>query len=86
MGLGRRDFLRTGTGVAATLVATGPVLAQQNATPPSSQVAPVANLASQSGELPNNEKRINIVTLRDLETQAQKVMAPFGSPVETSRR
>ena len=28
--------------------------------------------------MPNNEKKINIATLRDLETQAQKVMAPFG--------
>jgi isopentenyl diphosphate isomerase/L-lactate dehydrogenase-like FMN-dependent dehydrogenase len=28
--------------------------------------------------VPNNEKRISIVTLRDLEAQAEKVMAPFG--------
>lgn len=28
--------------------------------------------------MPNNEKRINIVTLRDLEAEAQKVMAPYG--------
>jgi hypothetical protein len=31
-----------------------------------------------TGGVPNNEKRINIITLRDLEAEAQKVMAPFG--------
>jgi isopentenyl diphosphate isomerase/L-lactate dehydrogenase-like FMN-dependent dehydrogenase len=44
------------------------------------------NSASQSTGLtpadtsgvPNSEKRINVVTLRDLEAEAQKVMAPFG--------
>jgi len=36
-----------------------------------------AEPAAASG-LPNNEKKINIVSLRDLEAEAQKIMAPFG--------
>jgi len=45
----------------------------QNA--PAQSIAPAPTDAS---GVPNNEKRISIVTLRDLEAQAEKVMAPFG--------
>ena len=59
----------------ATLTATGPVLAQDNPTPPTETPAAQPGMA---GALPNNEKRLRIVSLRDLEADAQKVMAPFG--------
>lgn len=65
----RRNLLVAG---AAAMVMSGPTLAQ-NAPTQSTAAAP----ADTSG-VPNNEKRLNIVTLRDLEAEAQKVMAPFG--------
>jgi isopentenyl diphosphate isomerase/L-lactate dehydrogenase-like FMN-dependent dehydrogenase len=65
----RRNLLVAG---AAAMVMAGPTLAQ-NAPTQSTAAAP----ADTSG-VPNNEKRLNIVTLRDLEAEAQKVMAPFG--------
>ncbi len=74
-GLNRRDVIVTmggAAGMAAAVSGAGPLLAQ-NA--PSEAVG--ERRADASG-VPNNEKRINIVTLRDLESEAQKVMAPFG--------
>jgi isopentenyl diphosphate isomerase/L-lactate dehydrogenase-like FMN-dependent dehydrogenase len=67
--LNRRNLLMTGA-VATMMPATA---FAQNAPAESTAAAP----ADTSG-VPNNEKRINIVTLRDLEAAAQKVMAPFG--------
>lgn len=72
MNLNRRDLLLTGTGAAATLAVPGTTLAQNTA--PASAQTP----ATATGGLPNNERRINIVTLRDLEAEAEKVMAPYG--------
>ncbi len=72
MSFNRRDLLLTGTGTAAALSLTTPALAQNS--PAQSIAAAPAN----TGGVPDNEKRINIVTLRDLDGQAQKVMAPFG--------
>jgi L-lactate oxidase len=83
MNLNRRDLLVSGGGVAAALAVSGTALAQN--TPPAAAPAPTLAAppaaptpAAGAGELPNNEKKINIVTLRDLEAEAQKVMAPFG--------
>ncbi|HVO94438.1 MAG TPA: alpha-hydroxy acid oxidase, partial [Terriglobales bacterium] len=68
----RRDLLVSG-GAAATMASIpGTVLAQQSP----AQSAPEKS-ADTSG-VPSNEKKINIVTLRDLENEAQKAMAPFG--------
>ena len=70
--LNRRDLLVSG-GAAATLATMpGAVLAQNN--PAASTAAAPADTSG----VPNNEKKVNIVTLRDLEGEAQKVMAPFG--------
>ncbi len=68
----RRDLLATGGAVAAMATMSGPVLAQ------SAPVAATAAAPADTSGVPNNEKRLNIVTLRDLEAEAQKVMAPFG--------
>jgi isopentenyl diphosphate isomerase/L-lactate dehydrogenase-like FMN-dependent dehydrogenase len=65
----RRNLLVAG---AAVMAMSGPALAQ-NAPAQSTAAAP----ADTSG-VPNNEKKVNIVTLRDLEGEAQKIMAPFG--------
>lgn len=70
----RREFLSAGAAVA-TMTAAGTVLAQTS--PPAATEAPGTPPAA-AGALPNNEKRIRIINLRDLEAEAQKVMAPFG--------
>lgn len=70
MTLNRRNLLMSGA--VATIVLPGPALAQN------APAAPGAPTPSGIGGVPNNEKRINIVTLRDLEAGAQKIMAPFG--------
>jgi lactate oxidase len=57
---------------AATVTAAGVVLAQGN--PPVSGEAP----QTLPGNLPNNEQRLRIINLRDLEAEARKVMTPYG--------
>jgi isopentenyl diphosphate isomerase/L-lactate dehydrogenase-like FMN-dependent dehydrogenase len=72
MSFNRRNLLLTGTGAAAALSVVSPAIAQNS--PAQSIPAAPADTSS----VPNNEKKINIVTLRDLEAQAQKVMAAYG--------
>ncbi len=67
----RRDFLSAGAAVA-TMTAAGVAAAQGD--PAASSEAP--QIAA--GTPPNNEKRLRIINLRDLESEAQKVMMPFG--------
>jgi len=67
--LNRRVLLATG---ASAIAMPGATLAQ-NAPSESTPATP-----ADTGGVPNNEKKLNIVTLRDLEAVAQKVMAPFG--------
>ena len=67
--LNRRVLLATG---ASAIAMPGATLAQ-NAPSESTPATP-----ADTGGVPNNEKKLNIVTLRDLEALAQKVMAPFG--------
>jgi isopentenyl diphosphate isomerase/L-lactate dehydrogenase-like FMN-dependent dehydrogenase len=73
MSLDRRNLLLAGTGAAVTITAPRTVLAEndQGYRTPATTVA-------QTGALPDNERKLDIVTLRDLEAEAQKVMAPFG--------
>jgi len=70
MALNRRDLLVTGA--VAAMAMPGSAVAQ-NAPSESIAATPAG-----TGDVPNNEKKLNIVTLRDLEAEAQKVMAPFG--------
>jgi isopentenyl diphosphate isomerase/L-lactate dehydrogenase-like FMN-dependent dehydrogenase len=70
MALNRRDLLVTGA--VAAMAMPGSAVAQ-NAPSESITATPAG-----TGDVPNNEKKLNIVTLRDLEAEAQKVMAPFG--------
>jgi L-lactate oxidase len=69
LNLSRRDLLVTG-GAATTM-----------ATVPGTMLAQAESRTSDGGEtggLPDNERKINIVTLRDLEAEARKLMTPFG--------
>src|SRR5579872_9742 len=70
-GLNRRNLLLT-AGAAATVTSPGPLLAQ------SAPAESIPKAQADTSGVPNSEKRISIVTLRDLESEAQKVMAPFG--------
>jgi hypothetical protein len=65
--------LLVSSGAAATIERLpGTVLAQQ---PPP---RPVLETSADTSGVPNNEKKINIAALRNLEAEAQKVMAPLG--------
>ena len=79
MNFQRRDFLSAGAAVA-TMTAAGAALAQGNPPAPSEASPPL------SGTLPNNEKRLRIINLRDLETEAQKVMTRYGFVLCFGRR
>jgi lactate oxidase len=68
----RRNLLLTGA--AATMALPGRTLAQGA---PTGSIIKTQASGGPNG-VPNNEKRIRIVSLRDLEAEAQKVMAPFG--------
>jgi len=70
MGLNRRDLMVTGA--VAAMAMPGSALAQN------AQSESIAATPAAAGGVSSNEKRISIVTLRDLEAEAQKVMTPFG--------
>lgn len=73
----RRQILVTGT-VASMALPAASIAQNAPAAPPSEPSTGIAAAPSSTGGVPNNEKRVNIVTLRDLEAEAEKVMAPFG--------
>jgi lactate oxidase len=83
MDLNRRNLLLSGAGVAAALTAATPTLSQNNRR----QEQPFLNQAPQPGigssdissyESLTNEKRINVVNLRDLESEAKKILPPYS--------
>jgi isopentenyl diphosphate isomerase/L-lactate dehydrogenase-like FMN-dependent dehydrogenase len=76
MELNRRELLVSGGGVVAASSMAGAALAQNAPAPTSAPETPAQ--ASGVSALPDNERNISIVTLRDLEAEAQKVMIPFG--------
>jgi len=77
MELNRRELLVSSGGVVAASSIGGPVLAQNAPPAPRSAPEPSAPAGGVTA-LPDNERNISIVTLRDLEAEAQKVMIPFG--------
>lgn len=77
MTLNRRDLFVTGSGIAAALAVSDPVLAQ-SASPGEAAAPQAPTTVAAGGALPTSEKKIGIVTLRDLEAEAQKVMVPYG--------
>jgi lactate oxidase len=76
MTLNRRDLLVAGSGMSLALAR--PALAQN--TGPGTPTAPPGPPASETSEptvvVPDNEKKLRIITLRDLETEAQKLLTP----------
>jgi L-lactate oxidase len=83
MKIKRRELLLTGAGIAAAAAAAGPGLGENN--PPAN--SPQVGVAPQPGRGSSdvsayaaltNEKPINVVNLRDLEAQAQKILPPYS--------
>jgi L-lactate oxidase len=72
MSFNRRNLLLGGGGAAAALTLAGTAVAQN------SPAQSIPEKPADTSGVPNNETKINIVTLRDLQAEAQKVMAPFG--------
>ncbi len=73
MGLNRRDLLLAGGTVGAALAAASPASAQGASAPVESEAS-----AGESAAAPTAERRIGIVTLRDLEAQAEKVLSSYA--------
>lgn len=76
MNVNRRDLLVTGTGIGATLAAAGPVMAGEDV--PAAVPPATGGQAAQNVAIPSTERRISIVTLRDLEADAQKVLPAYS--------
>lgn len=75
MNFRRRDLILTSAAAAATAASTTTLLAQvDTASRPSVQAE------GQSGDYaaPSSEQKINVINLRDLASQAEKVLPPFG--------
>ncbi len=82
MDLNRRDLLLSGAGIAAVATAT-PLLAQNNAQQvrpgPEAPTTPGVGASDISAyQALTNEKRINVINLRDLEAEAKKILPPFS--------
>jgi len=82
MSFNRRDLLLAGSSFGATLAAAGPVVAQNTqavpATPePAQQPAANGNAAADS-PVPSTDRPLNIITLRDLPAEAQKVLPVYS--------
>lgn len=79
MNYNRREVLLAGGGIGATLLATGPLAAQNaSAETVTPGQAATGNSAAADVPVPTAEGRINIVTLRDLEAAAQKVLPAYS--------
>jgi lactate oxidase len=83
MGINRRDLLLSGAGVAAALAAATPVLAQNNpkTATPGLEAAPQPGSGSSNisaYKSLTNEKRINVISLRDLEAQAKEILPAYS--------
>ncbi len=83
MDLNRRNLLLSGAGVAAALTAATPSLSQNSRR----QAQPYLDQAPQPGtgssdisayEGLTNEKRIEVVNLRELESEAKKILPPYS--------
>jgi L-lactate oxidase len=82
MDLNRRDLLITSAGLAA-LAAVTPASSQSNQTQPipGPGSAPTPGIGTSDVSIYKaltNEKRINVINLRDLEAEAQKILPPYS--------
>lgn len=83
MDLNRRDLLLSSAGVAAALAAATPASAQNYPKPaaPGLEAAPQPGTGSSdvsAYQALTNEKRINVVNLRDLELEAKKMLPAYS--------
>jgi len=83
MNLNRRDLLLSSAGVAAALAVANPTFTQNN--PPLAPPAPGDAIKPGMGSSDisayaalTNDKKINVVNLRDLEAEAQKILPPYS--------
>lgn len=82
MNFNRRDLVLSGAGIGATIAAAGPgvaenapdALATLHATPP----AATSDTSMTNNPVPSTERHINIIALRDLEAEAQKVLPAYS--------
>lgn len=83
MDLNRRDLLITSAGLAASLAASTPGSSQGNPQQPlpGPDAAPTPGLGSAdvaTYQALKNEKRINVINLRDLEAEAKTILPPYS--------
>ena len=83
MDLNRRDLLISSAGVAAALAAGSPAVSQNDSkpAPPGLESAPQPGMGSSdvsAYQALTNEKRINVINLRDIEFEAKKILPPYS--------
>jgi isopentenyl diphosphate isomerase/L-lactate dehydrogenase-like FMN-dependent dehydrogenase len=83
MDIKRRDLLISSAGVAAALAAASPALPQNEPKPAPPGIESAPQPGSGSSEVSayaalTNEKRINVVNLRDLEFEAKRILPPYS--------
>lgn len=83
MNLNRRDLLISSASVAAALAAGSPAVSQNEVkpAPPGLESAPQPGTGSSdisAYEALTNEKRINVINLRELEFEAKKILPPYS--------
>lgn len=83
MDLNRRDLLISSAGVAAALAAGSSAVSQNDAqpVPPGLESAPQPGTGSfdiSAYAALTNEKRVNVINLRDLEFEAKKILPPYS--------
>jgi lactate oxidase len=81
MDLNRRNLLLTGAGLVAAAATPGPSQGNPQQSPPGPASAPTPGMGTSdiaAYKALTNERRINIVNLRDLEAEAQKILPPYS--------
>ena len=81
MDLNRRDLLLTGAGLAAAAATPGSSQGNPQQSPPGPGSAPTPGMGTSdiaAYQALTNEKRINVINLRDLEAEAQKILPPYS--------
>lgn len=83
MNLNRRDLLISSAGVAAALAAGSPAASQNEAKPAPSGLESAPQPGTGSPDVSayaalTNEKRIDVINLRDLEFEAKKILPPYS--------
>jgi isopentenyl diphosphate isomerase/L-lactate dehydrogenase-like FMN-dependent dehydrogenase len=78
MTLNRRDLVQTGLGIGLTMAAAAPAVAQSAAMPQGTPPPASGGASAADQPVPATDHHINIVTLRDLEAEAEKVLPAYS--------